>query len=126
MHEVGHIFTGTSRGKPETWRPADIETAANLLVYYALENCEFRVGNSGSPSRLRQAYVREALRNLQDDSIKAFPTCSCGGSAYDLYLCGLVDEVGWETLKKTIQSYHNTALAKELFLQVVYSCVVYV
>jgi len=107
MHEIGHIFTGTSRGKPETWRPADVETAANLLVYYALENCGFRISNSGSPARLRRAYVQEALRNLQDDSISAFPTCSCGGSAYDLYLCGLVDEVGWETLRKTIHSYHD-------------------
>jgi len=107
MHEIGHIFTGTSRGKPATWQPADVETAANLLVYYALENCGFRIGNSGAPTRLRQAYVREALRNLQDDNIKAFPTCSCGGSAYDLYLCGLVDEVGWETLRKTIHSYHD-------------------
>ena len=107
MHEIGHIFTHTSRRKPETWRQADGETAANLLVYYALENCGFRVGNSGSSSRLRQAYILEALKNFQNDSIVAFPTCSCGGSAYDLYMCGLVDEVGWETFKKTIQSYHN-------------------
>jgi hypothetical protein len=107
MHEIGHIFTSISRGKPETWRPADGETAANLLVYYALENGGFRIRNSGSSSRLRQAYIREALKNLQNDNISAFPACSCGGSAYDFYLCGLVDEVGWETLKKTIQSYHD-------------------
>ena len=107
MHEIGHIFTFTSRGKPETWRPADIETAANFLVYYALESCGIRINNSGSPSRLRQAYIQEALTNLQNENIVAFPTCSCGGSAYDLYLCGLVDEVGWETLRKTIQSYHD-------------------
>lgn len=109
MHEIGHVFTGSSRGKPETWRHADVETSANFLVYYALENCGVRIGNAGSPSRLRQAYIQEALKNLKNESINAFPTCSCGGSAYDLYMCGLVDEVGWETLKKTIQSYHDGA-----------------
>ena len=107
MHEIGHVFTFTSRGKPETWRPADIETAANFLVYYALENCGVRISNSGSPSRLRQTYVQESLTNWQNENIVAFPTCSCGGSAYDLYLCGLVDEVGWETMRKTIHSYHD-------------------
>jgi len=58
-------------------------------------------------SVMKSSYVQEALRDLQDDSISAFPSCSCGGSAYDLYLCGLVDEVGWETLRKTIHSYHD-------------------
>ena len=107
MHEIGHVFTGSSRGKPETWRHADVETAANFLVYYALENCGFRFSGSGSPLQQRQAYIQEALKNLKNENIHAFPTCSCGGSAYDLYLCGLVDEVGWETLRKTIQSYHD-------------------
>ena len=107
MHEIWHIFTGSSRGKPATWRPADEETAANFLVYYALENCGVRISNSGSPSRLRQAYVQEALKNLQNESISAFPSCSCGGSAYDLYMCGLVDQLGWEMLRQTIQSYHD-------------------
>jgi hypothetical protein len=104
MHEVGHAF---GRG---AW-VADMETAADLLVYYA-EYRGFRANTPNPTLPLRQDRIRRILRNQQDD-ITAFSRDGEDGhanrytNAYELYMYGLIDEVGWETFRRTIQSYHD-------------------
>jgi len=105
MHEVGHAF---GRGP---W-VADMETAADLLVFYA-EYRGIRANASNPTLPLRQAHIRRILRIPQDD-ITAFSRDGEDGhanrytNAYELYMHGLVDEVGWETFRRAIQSYRDS------------------
>ncbi|MDR0328202.1 MAG: hypothetical protein LBI05_07910 [Planctomycetaceae bacterium] len=101
MHEVAHAFENRS-----PW-VADSEVAADFLVYYALENGGFR-------NEREDRYVRfHAIRNHSQNVVAAFsgqgknPHANRTNNAYGLYMYGIVDVVGWETFRKTIQSYHN-------------------
>ena len=108
MHEMAHIFSQHS-----PW-VAENETAAELLHAYALERGGFKYGypegNSMqySPSKgtqQRHGRIKAALENLKNDNIQPFTYEY--GSAYQLYMLGLVEGLGWDTIKKAVQSYHN-------------------
>ena len=106
MHELAHAFES---GQP--W-VADSEVAADFLVYYALENGGFRTCNTKPVFYQRYSRLHAIQKNSQN-VVAAFsgkgknPHTNRHNNAYGLFMYGLVDEVGWETFRRTIQSYHN-------------------
>lgn len=105
LHEMGHVFsyvyTDARVGASVPWA-GNRETAAELLVMYALEKGGFNTtGQAGIQHRYNT--INRALNNLKEGKIKGFGYHE--GTAYDLYMFGLVDRVGWDTIKKTVQSY---------------------
>jgi len=111
MHEIAHMFAPPAIG----WRACP-ESMANLKVAYALEKLgaqfgspEYRQGHGNlQPTRGSQYRMREfnkALENSKKEQINPFADCCCGGSIFDYYLFGLVEEVGWEPYKKAFHSY---------------------
>jgi hypothetical protein len=106
FHELAHCFSMGGPLAQKQWT-GELETVAELLIAYALEreNLEFGYPIKISGTLHRKNLLKEATDNLANETIKPFSYD--GGSAYDLYMFGLVDKVGWETLKKVIHSYHN-------------------
>jgi len=114
MHEMAHIFTSLL-----PW-DAESEVVAALLQSYAMEKGGFEYGSpmrsglihqktKGSQHRLN--WLDKALIKLKENKIepfsKGFGEAYEYGSAYELYMLGLVAKVGWDTMKKAVQSYHN-------------------
>jgi len=106
LHELAHCF---SMGGPLAQKPwtGELETVAELLIAYALERENFEFGYPAkiSGNFHRKNLLKIATDNLENETIKPFSYDS--GSAYDLYMFGLVDKVGWDTLQKVIHSYHK-------------------
>ena len=106
LHELAHCFSMGGPLAQKQWT-GELETVAELLVAYALEreNLDFGYPSKVSGTFHRKNLLKEATDNLANETIKPFSYDS--GSAYDLYMFGLVDKVGWDTLKKVIHSYHS-------------------
>ena len=106
LHELAHCFSMGGPLAQKDWT-GELETVAELLVSYALEKGNFEFGYPGKISGTihRQNLFKAAANNLENETIKPFSYDN--GSAYDLYMFGLVDKVGWDTLKKVIHSYHK-------------------
>ena len=100
-HEMAHVFSLPI--EPTPW-VANLETAAEFLTSYAMERGGLEFGFP-KETRYRQNLLNIAVDNFQKGNIKSFT--GEHGSAYNLYMLGLVDVVGWDTFKNTIQSYHN-------------------
>jgi len=109
LHEIAHMFAPPAIG----WRACP-ESMANLKVAYVLEKLDARFGSpeyrNGNLqlTRGRQYRLREfdkALQNVRKEEIEPFAACCCGGSVFDYYLFGLVEEIGWEPYKKAFHSY---------------------
>ena len=112
-HELAHIYADAYRWEVEN------ESTAELLVSYALENIpNMRLGVPGmgaaytpvSGRQLRQQKLNEAQKNFRAGTIKDFANHHTGGCAYDYYLFGLVDVVGWDVYKKAVHSYLTDGL----------------
>ena len=110
MHEVAHNFTSIIRHP--SWF-ADGEGVADFLVYHAIENCGFRVNPSMSGPQNRRASFQRILGAFQNNNnIEPFRAGPSGphanrNNAYEFYMYGLVDVVGWEAFGRAIRSYHN-------------------
>jgi len=104
MHELAHVF---SRGPAWEIEP---ESIVELFTSYALENIpEARYGSTsvqttGTQHRLRK--YQTALNSTKTTSA-AFDANSKGAAAYDVYLLGLVDAVGWDAYRKAFRSYDD-------------------
>ena len=122
LHEIGHMFAPPTIG----WR-ANAETFANLKVAYALETLNARFGVLGVNARgnrtrgtqfrgnqYRTYEFNMAVQKFRRNEMTSFAYCSCQtGSAFDFYIYGLVDRVGWETYKKAFHSYQDPAFVSE-------------
>jgi hypothetical protein len=117
MHELAHMFQGGTHGTGD-WN-MDTESTACLLPAYILETipeARYRIWDG---TKYRKDQYERALRNFRENRIEALRGShhENPGSVCELYLHGLVDVVGWETYKKTIQSYHNgTRVPTERFV----------
>ena len=106
-HEIAHIFSlpfghGALYRDPGTYAWAfDDESIADFLARYARETMTRAKGND--------QYYNQALRNFKANKIETFRgNHENNGCAFELYIHGLVDKVGWESYKKAIQSYGDT------------------
>ena len=112
IHEMAHIFADNKRWEAES------ESIANFLTMYALENAGFWYGMpSPRPpnikvltrgKELRTRTYKKLLESFQKNKIKPFQSDYEYDSVYDAYLMGLVEIVGWNTIKKAIRSYNDT------------------
>jgi hypothetical protein len=126
---MAHVFT---RPQNVRWVGED-ETAANFLHSYAMEKGGFRYGTLTDPNSdlrfVKTAGTQHRHRRLQVavDSFKnnqMLPFSYGSDNAYNLYMLGLVEGLGWNTMKKAVQSYQNgtykrrcrTMILYELFL----------
>lgn len=105
-HELAHCFSMGGPLAQKHWT-GELETVAEMLVAYALENENFEFGYPAkiTGSVHRKNLLKAATDNLENETIKPFSYDH--GSGYDLYMFGLVDKIGWDTLKKVIHSYHQ-------------------
>lgn len=106
MHELAHVFAFRTN-----WN-VDAESIAEFLPSYIMETIRgANYGNgrfSFAGRRHRQSEQNRAFRNFQNAQIEAFnPNHQSPGCAYEFYLHGLVDKVGWETYKKAFRSYDD-------------------
>jgi hypothetical protein len=99
LHEMGHLFSWANSSAPECRWMGEDETGAEFLVAYYYE----KSGLSTVGDNHRYSHIERAINNLLSGKIKDFGYHE--GTAYDLYMFGLVDRVGWDTMKKTVQSY---------------------
>ena len=122
LHEIAHMF-----GPPEMGWLACSETMANLKVAYAAEKLGVQFGfppeygtfvstwsATGNFSTYRGIFrgtqyrmyeFDKARRNLINGYIKPFAACAFGGSVFDFYIFGLIEEIGWEPYRKAFHSY---------------------
>jgi hypothetical protein len=109
MHEMGHTFSYAGSNRVSHWNNetvswlANNETAAELLVAYALEKGDFKVGYLNNGIDHRRGIAINAMNKFREGKITAFGNHD--GSAYDLYVTGLPEKVGWNTVKKAVQSF---------------------
>ena len=102
MHELAHVFASG-----HDW-DFDAESTAQLLPACVLKTVPGALVGNRIGSQYRKDEYEHALKNFRKDRIADFRGTHVNpGCAFELYLHGLVDIVGWETYKKTIQSYHN-------------------
>ena len=109
MHEMAHVFSSGNK-----WN-TDYESTVNLITTYALEtNREIQYGSPSERGVYLQKTVgnQQRLRNYQrtvDEFKKTGNMKAFGGTgdAYELYLLGLVDKVGWDVYKQTFRSYDD-------------------
>ena len=104
MHELAHVFAYATN-----WE-VNPESVVPLLMAYAYETVpEAQIGSTpGNKSRISR--FEAALDNFRKNKIVAFALDDAddsgyGAHAFDFYLLGLVDQVGWDTYKKVIRSY---------------------
>ena len=105
LHEMAHSFASI-HFKPSPW--AECEAAVNFLMSYAMEKGGFKYGippDEISGIRHRRDRIQWAINNLRAGNIKDFDY-GCG-TAYDLYLLGLPNVVGWDTVKAAVRSYQD-------------------
>ena len=91
MHEMGHVF--------ENQNPAwsiDGEAMADLFAAHALEYIK-------RDTALRKSIINSSLSHGEDKTFSGGG--SMAGSAYALYLFGLVDQVGWDAYTRAFKSY---------------------
>jgi hypothetical protein len=101
-HELAHIFAG-GRG----WN-VDAESIAYFLPQYVPETITGANYNGATGSQDRKRRYDRALRNYRAGRIASFAAGhESSDSAFELYLHGLVDKVGWETFKKVFRSYDD-------------------
>ncbi|MCL2743524.1 MAG: hypothetical protein FWE67_06720 [Planctomycetaceae bacterium] len=117
MHEFGHTYTPPSSNN--RMFHSDRETIADFMRFYATENCGFQLPSDKTipGARHRQSYIQSVLRKFnQNKDLPPFRKGTTGylpehanrtNNAYELYMYGLVDFVGWETFGKAIRSYRN-------------------
>ena len=100
-HELAHVFSFH-----RDWN-IDSESIADLFSCYVLETIpESRYGSTRGSQYRKNKYAR-LLRDFRNGKIEPFRESHVYSSAFELYLNGLVDIVGWETYKKTFRSYHS-------------------
>jgi len=100
MHELAHVFAYATN-----WE-VNAESIVPLLMAYAYET----IPGETSGNRHRISRFEAALNNFRTNKIEAFALddpddSGYGAHAFDFYLLGLVDKVGWETYKKVIRTY---------------------
>ncbi|MCL2104050.1 MAG: hypothetical protein FWH21_03195 [Kiritimatiellaeota bacterium] len=100
IHELGHIFANNRpwEAEPESW--------ANLMVAYVLETAGIRYDEADARTQYRQRMFNEAQEKFEK-ARKVEVFAYEDGTAYDYYLFGLVDKVGWEAYRKAFRSYYD-------------------
>ena len=105
-HEIAHIFTPHNYG----WSANDRESIADFFACYAKET--MRLGKF-------ELRYRESRRNFRTDKIETFRgRHEHNGCAFEFYLYGLVDKVGWETYKKAIRSYNDNNFIPNMYEEI--------
>jgi|GEM_PF-2238518 len=103
-HELAHVFADATN-----WE-INSESAVPLLEAYAFETVPAAQIGATSGNRHRISRFEQSLDRFRKNNIVAFALDEAGASGYeaqafDFYLLGLVDKVGWETYKKVIRTY---------------------
>jgi hypothetical protein len=110
-HEIAHNFTQRKIG-------AEYESFANILLAYVLETID---GVNFIPNRpdsleqrtfketeYREVHFNSAVQQFRNGRIQPFsPVDDKNDSAYDFYLFGLVDKVGWDVYRQVMHSYED-------------------
>ena len=100
MHELAHVFAYATNWEVKA------ESIVPLLMAYAYET----IPGETLGNRHRISRFEAALNNFRTNKIEAFALddpddSGYGAHAFDFYLLGLVDKVGWETYKKVFRTY---------------------
>ena len=108
IHEMAHIF---DNGK--AWN-AETESIAELMVMYVYENTDaWRWERARSLPKTAYRQQRHAIawaeyvESKKEEGEKLETFVPYRGGAYNCYLLGLVDKVGWVPFEKAFQSYND-------------------
>ena len=94
-HEIGHTFSSNTKW----WSKKATEAWAIFLADYALEKLDNEFGK-----KFRNDNYNHAYNKFHGGGLRSIgPT----DSEYEYLLLALVDNVGWDTIKKAFRSYNN-------------------
>lgn len=124
MHEMSHLFHVIHHPNRHPW--SQNETAAELIHAYAMENpvgnFEYLRGANGAARRHglltstatgnRGAinHFMDGVNNLiagRNHGFNRFGTKHERDNLYNMYMLGLPDVVGWDTMSKAVRSYYQ-------------------
>jgi len=119
MHELAHLFhVHRNDHNPHPW--SQTETAAELIHAYAMENDNFEYSSGTVTERgaiRRQRYLNVALNHFiggvdnliagRDSGFNRFGARHDRDNLYNLYMFGLPDVMGWDTMSRAVRSYYQ-------------------